>query len=98
MRERPPPFAAVIPAAYRRHSSRSVPVIPAKAGIQKSANSDGRTENGGASLSESGFIGLAGFSGFRFARLALFAATGNSANPSADKHPPSRQIRAPGES
>ena len=34
---------------------------------------------GPASLSESGFTGLAGFSGFQFARIALFAITGNPA-------------------
>ena len=33
-----------------------------------------------ALLSESGFTGLAGFSGFRFSHLALFLITGNPAN------------------
>ena len=38
-----------------------------------------------ASLSESGFSGLAGFSGFHFARLAVFAITGNPAKTNADE-------------
>ena len=64
------------------------PVIPAKAGIQMAANAvrfaSGRDMSTYAMghgrlprLSESGF---AGFSGFRFARLSLFAVAGNLAN------------------
>ena len=41
-----------------------------------------------ASLSESGFSGLAGFSGFHFARLAFFAITGNPANTNTNKRLP----------
>ena len=35
-----------------------------------------------------------GFSGFRFARLALFPITENPPNPSADKRPPVADARA----
>ena len=45
-------------------------------------------------LSESGFTGLAGFSGFRFANPALFAATGNPAKWNMDERLPSKNARA----
>ena len=41
-----------------------------------------------AVLSESGFTGLAGFTGFRFARLALFAVTGDFAKTNSDERLP----------
>ena len=41
-----------------------------------------------ASLSESGFSGLAGFSGFHFAQRAVFAITGNPAKTNADENLP----------
>ena len=62
------------------YHSRFSPVIPAKAGIHSACPREnggdcGRRwdarERGCASLSKSGFTGLAGFSGFHFARLAL---------------------------
>ena len=37
-----------------------------------------------------------GFSGFRFADLALFSTTENPPNPSADKRPPVADARAGG--
>ena len=46
-----------------------------------------------ASLSESGFTGLAVFSGFRFARLAIFAITENPAKTNADKRLPIKDAR-----
>ena len=38
-------------------------------------------------LPESGFIGLMGFSGFRFAQTSFFAITENPASPNTDKRP-----------
>ena len=37
-----------------------------------------------------------GFSGFHFAHIALFPATGNPANPNSDKRPPVTDARAGG--
>ena len=45
-------------------------------------------EGGCASLSESGFSGLAGFSGFRFAQTSIFAITGNRAKMNTDERLP----------
>ena len=45
-------------------------------------------EGGRASLSESGFTGLAGFSGFRFAQLAVFATTEDSDKTNTDERLP----------
>ena len=39
-------------------------------------------------MSESGFSGLAGFSGFRFAQPALFAVTGNPDKTNVDERSP----------
>ena len=47
-----------------------------------------------ASLSESGFSGLAGFTGFRFRPTQIFAASGNSAKTNTDERPPVRKRRA----
>ena len=43
-----------------------------------------------AALSESGFSGLAGFSGFHFSQLTLFAKTGNPAKTNRDKRLPTK--------
>ena len=45
-------------------------------------------------MSESGFTGLAGFSGFRIARLALFDATINLAKPNVGKRFPVESARS----
>ena len=85
-----------------RHS-RFSPVIPAKAGIHSACPREiggdcgcrwDARERGCASLPKSGFTGLAGFSGFHFARLALFAITVNPPKTNTDKRLPFRKTRA----
>ena len=57
------------------------PVIPAKAGIQKAAKPR-------PPLSESGFTGLAGFSGFHSAQVEIFAINGNPAKTNLEERLP----------
>ena len=57
---------------FRPRAFSLPPVIPAKAGVQKMAGMLASTRVVRAPLSESGFTGLAGFTGFHFSPILRF--------------------------
>ena len=81
-----PPFSPVIPAKAGIQMPPSPPPSPL---FQRKRESRGDAAGGDyAALSESGFTGLAGFSGFRFVHLALFAIAVNPAKTNRDERTP----------